>query len=55
MRKAVCAGLGLAAGAAIGVLLPSTEMECRFMGEASGRMKRAGAPSNWEKAVLVDI
>jgi hypothetical protein len=38
----VLAGLGLAAGAAIGALAPATETENRLMGEASDQLKQAG-------------
>ena len=48
----VVAGLGIALGALVGALLPSTEVENRTMGEASDQLKRdarAVAREQWER------
>jgi len=48
----VVAGLGIALGALVGALLPSTEVENRAMGEASDQLKRdarAVAREQWER------
>lgn len=45
----VLAGLGIAAGAVVGALFPATETENRLMGEASDRLKQAGA-EQYDKA-----
>jgi hypothetical protein len=55
----VVAGLGLALGALIGALLPTTELENRTMGETSDQLKRdarAAAREQWEhgKAIAED-
>ena len=48
----VVAGLGIALGALVGALLPSTEVENRAMGEASDKLKRdarEAAREQWER------